>query len=60
MMIDPKHPFFAKPWRRWAATLAPLAWSVVEMSLGNTGWAAMFAAGGAYTGYVLLWAKPSD
>lgn len=60
MLIDPNHPFFAKQWRRWATTLAPMAWGLAEFSWGNPGWALMFFAAGAYAGYALLIAKSGD
>lgn len=53
-LIDPKDPFFAKTWVRWATVLAPAAWGVVELALGNPGWAAVFLLAGAYAGWVLI------
>ncbi|MBD3766307.1 MAG: hypothetical protein IE927_16810 [Rhodobacterales bacterium] len=52
--LDPQDPFFRPRWRRWAVTLAPLAWAGVELAMGNALWAAVFAAAGAYAGWVLL------
>lgn len=56
--IDPDHPFFTPRWRRWVTVLFPLVWAGVEVWFGNPGWAALFAAAGAYAGYVLLVRKP--
>ena len=53
-LIDPKDPFFAKTWVRWAVTVLPLGWGLAEFAMGNPGWGAMFAAAGAYAGWVLL------
>jgi len=56
--LDASHPFFAPRWRRWATAGLPITWGVVEVILGNPGWAVLFIGAGAYAGYVLLWAKP--
>lgn len=53
-LIDPAHPFFARPWVRWATVLLPLAWAGVELYMGALVWAALFGALGAYAGWVLL------
>ncbi|MCB6178238.1 hypothetical protein LHP98_08860 [Rhodobacter sp. Har01] len=53
-LIDPKDPFFAKTWVRWSVTLVPLGWGLVEFATGSPGWGALFAAAGAYAGWVLL------
>lgn len=53
-LIDPDHPSFSKPWVRWATTLGPIAWSVVEFSTGNPGWGAIFLGAGIYAGLTLL------
>ena len=59
-MIDPKHPFFAPPWRRWATALLPLVWAMVELAARSPGWALLFGAMGAYAFYVLIWTFPKD
>ena len=59
-LLDPRHPFFAKPWRRWATALLPMAWGVGEAVMGSPGWAMMFFAAGAYALYVLVLAFPKD
>ncbi len=53
-LLDPKDPFFAKPWVRWATAGAPLAWGAMELALGNPGWALMFLAAGAYAAWALI------
>ena len=58
-LLDPNDPFFAKPWRRWVTTLFPLGWAVVEVLRGNPGWGLLFAAAGAYAGYVLILKRDS-
>ena len=57
-LLDPDHPFFAKPWRRWVTALVPMAWGVAELSFGNPGWALMFGAAGAYALWILILKKP--
>jgi len=56
-LLDPDHPFFIPVWRRWATVLLPIGWAGVELYLGSPGWALLFAAAGAYAGYILLWRK---
>lgn len=58
-LLDADHPFFAPVWRRWATTVLPLAWALVEILTGNPGWAILFGAVGIYAGWVLLWKGPS-
>ncbi|MGL4311141.1 MAG: hypothetical protein ACRCSU_11695 [Paracoccaceae bacterium] len=57
--LDPDHPFFAAPWRRWATALLPLFWAGVEIWTGNPGWAVLFAAAGAYAFWILIVQGPS-
>ncbi|PZR00080.1 MAG: hypothetical protein DI533_05595 [Cereibacter sphaeroides] len=52
--LDPNHPFFARPWVRWATAIAPLAWAAVELYSGNPGWAILFGAAGAYAFWMLI------
>lgn len=58
--LDPDHPFFAPMWRRWATTLLPLAWAGMELWNGSVQWALLFAAIGAYAGWMLLAKGPSS
>jgi hypothetical protein len=59
-LLDANDPFFAAHWRRWVVTLLPLVWGGVELWLGSPGWAFLFAAVGAYAGYILLFKGPED
>ncbi len=38
-----QHPFFLPLWRRVGTVLAISLWGVLELWLGNTGWAVFFA-----------------
>lgn len=55
--LDANHPMFAKPWVRWMTTLAPLAWAGVEFWRGDPFWGILFAASGAYAGWVLIYKR---
>lgn len=57
-LLDPDHPFFARPWRRWATVLLPLAWAGVELYHNSPGWAVLFGAAGVYAAYMLFLKKP--
>jgi len=59
-LLDPRHPFFAKPWRRWVTALLPLAWGIAEAMMGSPGWAVLFGGAGAYAFYVLILHFPKD
>jgi hypothetical protein len=53
--LDPDHPFFAKPWVRWATVLLPTAWGLVELFwVGAPMWGVIFLAAGAYAAWTLL------
>jgi hypothetical protein len=52
--LDPHHQFFRTAWRRWATSLFPGAWAMVELAGGNPGWAVMFGAVAAYAFWVLV------
>jgi hypothetical protein len=58
--LDPDHPMFRRAWVRWATTLVPLAWAAFELSMGNTLWALMFGAAGAYAGWKLILQGPTQ
>jgi hypothetical protein len=53
--LDRDDPFFAKPWVRWATTLVPIAWGLVELLwIGSPLWGAIFIGVGVYAGWVLF------
>ena len=45
---------FRRPAVRWAVVVLPLAWGAFELWLGHVGWAALFAAAGAYAAWELF------
>ena len=53
-LLDPDHPFFASPLRRWLTCVLPILWAGVELYLESPGWAVLFAAAGVYAGYILI------
>lgn len=53
-LIDPNHPFFRPAWRRYVTAIFPIAWSGMELYLGNPLWAAIFLALGIYAVWVLI------
>lgn len=53
-LIDPKHPFFARAWVRWATVLVPGVVAVADLAAGNWGWAAVLGGLSAYAAWVLL------
>lgn len=61
-LIDPAHPFFRPRWRRVGLVVACFTWASIEMVLGNTGWAFLFAAIGGYLAWTLIltWKDPDD
>lgn len=60
MLVDPQHPFFRRLWVRVLSVLLPLIWAGVELSSGNTLWAVLFGAAGAYLGYALFVLRKED
>jgi hypothetical protein len=52
--LDPDHPFFARPWRRWATVLIPALWAAVELWGGSPGWALIFGAAAGYALWALI------
>ncbi len=58
--LDADHPFFAKAWVRWLTIAICAGMAVLEFSNGNPGWGGLFAAGGAWAFYVLIYLGPSD
>ena len=57
--IDPDHPMFRRAWVRWATSIVPLLWAGVEAYSGNSGWAMLFAAAGAYAFWCLIIKGPT-
>lgn len=53
-LLDPGHPFFRPKWRRVALVAVSFGWAGVEATLGNSGWAILFAAIGGYLAWMLL------
>lgn len=53
-LIDPKHPFFARAWVRWATVLVPGAVAVADLAAGNWLWAAVLGLAAGYAAWVLL------
>lgn len=53
-LIDPDHPFFRRPATRWATVVLPIGWAGFELWIGNTVWAAIFAAVGGYAFWALF------
>jgi hypothetical protein len=51
---------FRKAWVRWATALIPLGWGGLELSWGNTGWAFLFGAAGAYAFWALIVKGPDQ
>lgn len=58
--LDRNHPFFAKPWVRWASALFPAIWGGMEFALGSPGWGVIFCAAGAYAFYMLIYLGPDQ
>ena len=52
--FDLSHPFFLPVWRRVVTVALSAGWAAFEFSMGNTGWAAIFAALAAYAFYGLF------
>lgn len=52
--LDHDHPMFRRVWVRWVTMLAPLGWAGFELWMGSPMWAILFAAAGAYAGWVLI------
>ena len=58
-LLNPDDPFFAPVWRRWATSLLPMAWGLVELWFAEPFWGILFLAAGAYAFYVLIFKGPS-
>lgn len=60
-IIDPDHPFFRPLYRRILVVVVCFVWAVFEYTNGSDGWALLFLAMGAWSGWLLLvtW-KPKD
>lgn len=50
-LFDVQLPFFIPLWRRIALVGACFGWAVLELALGNPGWAVFFALIGAFCSY---------
>ncbi|MFN7222407.1 MAG: hypothetical protein ACK4MS_00125 [Paracoccaceae bacterium] len=59
-ILDPNHPFFAKPLVRWLTALFPVGWAVVEFVNDSPGWGVLFAAIGAFAFWVLIVRGPDQ
>lgn len=57
-LLDPDDPFFAKPWRRWATSLAPMAWGLTEFWFQEPFWGILFLGAGVYAFYALILNRP--
>ncbi len=53
-LLDRNDPFFRRAWVRWVTVLVPLGWGVVELLLGNSGWALLFLAAGGWAAWELF------
>lgn len=49
--FDVRHPFFRPLWRRAAFFGVIVVWACYEAYAGNSVWALVFGAAGAYLGY---------
>ena len=52
--FDLSHPFFLPLWRRVVTVAISAGWALLELAMGNTGWAAIFGAIAAYAVYGLF------
>ena len=59
-LLEPTHPFFAKPYRRWLTALLPILWGIVELVSGSPGWGMLFLALGLYALWVLVLHFPKE
>lgn len=59
-LIDPAHPFLRPRWRRIALVAVAFAWAAMEVALGNTLWALLFAAIGGWLAWALILTFPED
>ena len=50
-LFNIRSPFFAPRGRRIVVTTVVLAWAAFELTTGNPGWAALFAAAGGWCFY---------
>jgi hypothetical protein len=59
-LIDPTHPFFAKPWRRWLTVALLGLWAVWEAVNLQWVWAGVFGALAIYAYGALVLNFPKD
>jgi hypothetical protein len=52
--LDPHHPFFKTPLRRWLTAILPAAWGIVEIATVDPFWGVIFLASGIYAYWVLI------
>lgn len=57
-LIDPNHPFYASPLRRWLTVALPAVWAVIEFVWGGPGWAVLWAGAAAYAYWMLIHQGP--
>lgn len=58
--LDRNDPFFAKPWRKWACIVLPVAWGIFELTALSSGWGFVFVCLGSYAAWELVWRAPRD
>jgi hypothetical protein len=58
-LIDPNHPFFARPWVRWVSVAVPALWGAVEfLWVGDPFWGLLFLGVGGLAFWELILRGP--